>query len=128
MHITSLSTALVLAASTLVAGSLNVTEPGTDSSLDLKSTTKIVWDTNIGGKVTVFLAGGTDQEHLQQCGVLADGINNVGHMDWTLTEKKPDGFDWYCSAWANNDAVFGIEIQTLDDMEYHWGSHFKINF
>lgn len=71
MHITSLSTALVLVASTLVAGRLNVTEPKENAEFRVNDKTNIVWDTNVGGKVFIVLAGGENQDHLEQCGVLA---------------------------------------------------------
>lgn len=50
-------------------------------------------------------------------------------MNWTITEQKPhDALDWYCGAWGNKDAIFVVSVQTLDDMEYHWGPHLKISF
>lgn len=84
MHITSLSTALVIAASTLVAGKLDITEPKENTTLTVKSNTTIVWDTNIGGKVSVFLAGGTDANNLQQCG------NIAGESSKQFDQHTPD--------------------------------------
>lgn len=71
MQISSLSAAVVLAASTLVAGELHFTNPVKDASISIGSPFNITWSSDVDSKLEVILVGGFDEDSLEQCGVIA---------------------------------------------------------